>query len=296
MTTVNSRITHHFSKGRAYVRLFSLSLYAMVAMGLSLSVSCSRADFSDNDFVKYGLCAPAKSFRVRQIVCKSPCADSNFEVLFNSDGKTDSLVYLFPDGSRRVSEEYEYNAKGKLERICCRDIDGRDDGMYYYEYDGSFISSCTLYGVNNGELYRWDHTNDGHEIVASRFFEEKMFQNVTFSKFEGNVRNDEVFDADSNLVLKCRYEYYDQKNKLPLSIEGDDISVRLEYNGHGLPCKCTGALLTATGGLWLDAECGNDPTVRYEYEWDSYGNWTQRREYREDDTEPTEILEREIEY
>ena len=259
-------------------------------------VSCSKAEVPDNDLVKYGLCAPTKSFRVQQTSCKSPCADSNFEVYFNSGGKTDSLVYLFPDGSRRVSEVYEYNAKGKLERICCHDMNGRDDGMYHYEYDGSFISCCILYGINNGELYRWDYKNDGNEIVESRFYEEKMFQSVTYSRFEGNIRNDEVFDADSNLVLKCRYEYYDLKNKLPLSIEEEELSIRLEYNDHGLPAKCTGALLTATGGFWLDAECGNDPTARYEYEWDSRGNWTERREYRDEDTEPSETLVREIIY
>ena len=281
-------------KGRAKARLFFIHLSLVV--GLLSCPSCSNADVTKNDMVRYGLNTRVRSYRVVQELCRNTCPDSNFEVYFNDNARVDSLVYLFADGTPRVREIYEYNHKGQLERISTFDMGGRDSGIYCYEYDGAFTSSCILFGINNDEISRWNHSNDGKEIVRTEYFEDGVLQTDTHSTYDGNFRQDEVFDADGTLILRSSYEYYDLSEKLPLSIQSDDLHITLDYNSFGYPISCRGALVDAVGGFYLDNSEDDETSVRYEYELDGCGNWIKRFAFLGDSKEPSEIVVRELRY
>lgn len=273
-----------------------ISLFFTLA--LACAVSCTRANLPDSDFVLHGLSAPAKSYKVYQKSSTFNDPNSNIEVFFNENGRKDSLAYYLPDGSFLSSESYDYDDSGRLVRLTSRDKNGRVNGTYEYTYKHScpVIATCTLFGMNNDEVLRWEHKNNGAEIIQTDFYSEGELQNTFKSTFSDSVREEKVYDPSGTEVLSNHYEYYDLKNKLVSRIQNEDTLVSIQYNEEGLPCESRGAIVSAQNSLYWDNTKDDSSVFTYEYEFDLHHNWTKRLRHTNSSPTPDEILIRKIRY
>ena len=85
--------------------------------------------------------------------------EDNYEAVFDASGNLSMLRALYTDGRTMNYESYVYDNEGRLDEILLLDQDSSLTGRYHYEYDGSFISKCTLYGMNNQDIQTWVQGN-----------------------------------------------------------------------------------------------------------------------------------------
>lgn len=279
-------------------RIYQFLYNAAVLLPLvcTMSVSCRPSTLPKDDYVRYGICSPVRSFRVTSLFPDKSCAGSNVEVTFNRSGRVEKLQYLFRDGSPSAYDVYSYDRKGRLIRINNYDADGMDAGRMEYEYDGWLISKCTQFSKRGDNLYDWVHSNDGREITGTVFYADGVKTTESRSVFEGNLRHESVFDADGALLTGAEYEYFDLTNKLLLRACSPASDISIGYNADSLPCEAKGTMIDACGSLYLAPDAEEGETVRYEYEYDEKGNWIRRNEYRGGRSDASDVLVRDIVY
>lgn len=257
---------------------------------LSLAVllsSCGGKVTSDME--TYGLVS-----RPREMSVLVSEGELDYTVFFNRRGQADSLVRYTPDGDVHDKEIYFYDRKHHRTMISSRDSDGNQEGWYEYEYDGDFISVCQFYGMNSNVIYRWEHLNDGKNIIETRCYLEGELQYTDCKDFDGLSYEERQLGPDGNLVGTAHVELF-SKDKPSLIVQ-EDSEIRIDYNESALPVHSAGALLSSNGDLGWHPSLEESPDRWYKYEFDSKGNWVTRTTHASEDGEPLVTVRRTLVY
>lgn len=271
---------------------------AALASVIALTAGCHAGTYSkQSDMDKFGLDGQVSKIKVVCDTAFNKIPEDNYEATFDASGNLSMLRALYTDGRTMNYESYVYDNEGRLDEILLLDQDSSLTGRYHYEYDGSFISKCTLYGMNNQDIQTWIHSNDGKHIVTTEFYQEGDLQAVSKSKWlhKGEVREETVTDADGELVGLSKYVYLSPDK--PLSITGDLIDVVITYGDNGLPQSSTDVFVSSKGDLIaseIENKDGSPVIFTYEYTYDPAGRWISRKATLQDGT-VYEILTRAIE-
>ena len=257
------------------------------------AVSCS-VKVDEKTLDRFGLNCPVKSVSVAPDTSLSLVRDDYYKAEFNRKGSLTELKYYFPDGRVMSYELYRYDRKGRKIELLPFDKDSTATGRYAYEYDGRFVSKCTLFGMNSADAQRWENKNDGKHITETRFYQEGEFESLSKSVYKGNVRDETVTDAEGGEVGRSRYVYLSEDK--PLEIESPLLKISVRYNKTGLPVKASGVSLSSKGDFEWHQDATGTETFVYEYEYDSRGNWIVRKEFSGPEKKLDEVLSRTIEY
>lgn len=264
-----------------------IDILLQAAAALTILVSsvsgCSGnvVDSKQTDLEKFGIFSqPVSKVKVVCDTAYSRIIEDNYEAAFEGSGNLSSLRTLFTDGSVMNYEFYVYDAEGHLDEILLLDQDSSLTGRYHYEYDGSFISKCTLYGMNNQDIQTWVHTNDGKQIVQTDFYQEGELQTVSKNKWsrKGTVRKETVTDDEDELVGESEYIYLSPGK--PVSITSDFVNLSITYDSNGLPTSSTDVFISSKGDLIaseIENKDGSPVIFTYEYTYDPAGRWTTRK-------------------
>ena len=229
------------------------------------------------DLAKYDLNCKAGSLT---LVCDT--LELPYTVFFNSRGQADSVITTNFDGSFRYRETYTYDSRGRLEEIQGVNAEGETEIRYEYEMDGRFVKVCRTFGMNNQEMDRWEHRNDGRHIVHTDYFNEGVPSYVTTKTFSGNSYIEESRTPEGELMGRAEVEFFRVEEK-PSRITGDGFDVEIQYNDKGLPVMSRNVVLDSKGAMQWVSDLETNPCRYYSYEYDERGNWILRRETRTPD-------------
>jgi hypothetical protein len=243
-----------------------------------------------NDLGRYAL-----NCKVKEIIVESDTLESPYTVTFNDLGQITEVVTRNFDGSFRFHETYTYNDRNELEEIRGVNSEGEDEIRYEYEHDGRFIRECRTYGMNNQEMQRWVHTNNGRHIVKTEFYNEGELFYVTTKDFKGSKYVEKSVNADGEPLGQAEVEFFRTDDK-PSRIKGDDLDMTIEYDAKGLPVMSRGAVLTTTGEIMWASDLEERPCRYYSYEYDGHGNWISRSDSYEAGGEAYAVFRRIINY
>lgn len=261
--------------------------YMIIAAAALLSACNGNAPVSDAD--KFGL-----NCNVCELTLQSDTLENPYTVTFNDFGQIQEVVTSNFDGSLRFTESYVYE-NGKLKEIYGVNSENEDEIRYEYEYDGRFIRECRTYGMNNQEMQRWVHTNNGRHIVKTEFFLEGEPEYVTTKDFKGDAYEEKSMDMDGELLGTAHVEFFRTETK-PSRVVSDDLDLVIEYNKQGLPVMSKGVALDSRNELkWL-RDLDENPFRYYSYEYDERGNWISRAESVHPDSTAYAVMHRTIVY
>jgi len=263
---------------------------------LLLAVSCKGDKNPSLNYSAYGLSTPVNSIRIEPLGSLPECSNSNFEILFNKDGQVLEFRHYLRDNSGYTKETYEYDKRGCLQTMRYFDADGTESGFKEFEYDGKFISSSTMFGMNSQQIYQWKNENDGCHITRSSYYEEGSLSCISYNLYDGNFREETVLDANGDTIVVNRYDYYDLELNRISTIENTREKIVVEYNEQGLPGRAENTLVDAAFNFYWNSSAQENVPVFYEYEYDDKGNWIIRKEYFGDGLAPGEVLQRTINY
>lgn len=261
--------------------IFSLKA-AIAASAIMLLAACTTNKYSKpSDLERFGL--DGQSVSKVAVVCDTAynkIPEDNYEASFEPSGNLSELRSFFKDGSTMNYEIYSYDDEGRLEEILLLDKDSSLTGRFHYEYDGDFISKCTLYGMNNQDIQTWIHTNDGKQIVQTEFYQEGELQTVSNNKWthKGEVRKESVTDEEGELVGESTYVYLSPDK--PISITSDLLTIVITYDENGLPQHSADVFISSKGDLipaGNDTQDGAPSIFTYDYTYDSLGRWITRK-------------------
>lgn len=241
------------------------------------------------DLEKYAL-----NCKAREVSLVSDTLELPYTVYFNSLGQADTVITYNFDGSFRYKESYTYNKRHQLLEINGVNAENENEARYEYDYSGRFISECRLYGMNNQEMSRWVHTNDGRHIVRTEYYNEGMLSFVTSKKYDGMTYVEESCTGDGELMGKVDVAFLTDDKFT--RIKGDDIDVEIEYNDKALPVKCRGTFVNTRGELMWSSELDFHPECYYSYDYDERGNWIARYERYHPDSTATLVIRRTVKY
>ena len=261
--------------------IFSLKA-AIAASAIMLLAACTTNKYSKpSDLERFGL--DGQSVSKVAVVCDTAynkIPEDNYEASFEPSGNLSELRSFFKDGSTMNYEIYSYDDEGRLEEILLLDKDSSLTGRFHYEYDGDFISKCTLYGMNNQDIQTWIHTNDGKQIVQTEFYQEGELQTVSKNKWsrKGTVRKETVTDDEDEPVGESEYTYLSPDK--PVTITSDLMNISITYDGNGLPSSSTDVFVSSKGDLIaseIENQDGTPVIFTYEYTFDPQGRWITRK-------------------
>lgn len=262
---------------------------AAAASAIMLLASCSSDKYSKpSDLERFGL--DGQSVSKVTVMCDTACymiPEDNYEAAFDASGNLSELRSFFKDGSTMNYEIYRYDDEGHLDEILLLDKDSSLTGRYKYEYDGGFISKCTLYGMNNQDMQTWIHKNDGKQIVQTEFYQEGELQTVSKNKWsrKGTVRKETVTDDEDELIGESEYTYLSPDK--PVTITSDILNLAITYDSNGLPSSSADVFVSSKGDLIaseIKNEDGSPVIFTYEYTFDSQGRWITRETALRDGT------------
>ena len=242
------------------------------------------------DMERYAINCPAK-----EISLQSDSLEFPYSAYFNTRGQLDSVVTRNFDGSFRYLETYSYNSSNQLEEIEGLNADNENEARYEYEIDGKFIRECRVYGMNNQEIHRWVHKNNGRHIVHTDYYNEGELQYVTDKAFSGNTYTEESHTPEGELLGRAEVEFFKSDTK-PSRITGDGIDVEIRYGADGLPVMSRNTVLNSFGEMEWVPDLETNPCRWYSYEYDERGNWISRAERKDPEGAVTAVLRRTIIY
>lgn len=242
-----------------------------------------------NDLEKYGLDCKAKELSV-----KSDSLEFSYDILFNDAGQVELMKRYNFDGSFRYREEYTYDKSGHLAEILGVNAENETEVRYEYDWAGRFISECRVYGMNNEELHRWVHTNDGRHIVSTDYYAEGELSYTTSKQFSGHGYDEESVSAEGTLLGRGHVDFLTEGK--PTRIESEAINVEIDYNDKGLPVRSKGTVLNSLGEMQWVTSLEEYPERFYTYEYDERGNWISRAERVHPDSAAVVVLRRSIIY
>ena len=280
--------------------VFLLQTAAVLAVLVSVVYGCSGSisGSKQTDLEKFGIGSqPVSKVKVVCDTIYNRIPEDNYEAVFDASGNLSMLRALYTDGRTMNYESYVYDNEGRLDEILLLDQDSSLTGRYHYEYDGSFISKCTLYGMNNQDIQTWVHSNNGKQIVRTDFYQEGELQTVSKNKWsrKGKVRKETVTDDEDELVGESEYIYISSGK--PVSITNDLVNLSITYDGNGLPTSSSDVFVSSKGDLIaseIENKDGSPVIFTYEYTYDPAGRWISRKATLQDGT-VYEILTRTIE-
>ena len=232
---------------------------------------------------------------VQEISVASDTLEAPYTARFNELGQVTEVVTTDWDGILRFHETYTYNSDNQLEEIVGINGENENEIRYEYEHDGRFIKECRTYGMNNQEMQRWVHTNNGRHIVKTEVYQEGELAYVTTKKFKGESYTEQSVNPEGEEVNKVKVEYFHDENKLS-RVVGDDVDITIEYNELGLPVMSRGVVLNTKGELMWVGDLEEKPCRYYSYEYDERGNWITRSDSYEPDGTPYAVFRRSIKY
>ena len=251
--------------------------------------ACACNSGITEDMAKYGL-----NCKVKELNVSASSGELDYVVDFNSKGMVEHILCTDQEGSMLHEEFHKFDGKGRLTEIQDLDEDGVTEGRYAYEYDGKFVSKCCFYGMNNEEIHRWEHKNDGKNIVKTEYYNNGILEYVTTKEFDGNVCHERSVSAEGSVIGDAVTTYFSD-NK-PSSIKGDNVDIQIEYNEKGLPVKSVGTMISSGGEFGWQPELESSPERFYKYEYDNKGNWVTRTEHRHPDSLAVVTVSRKIIY
>lgn len=263
-------------------------LIIAAAAVLSVAAGCSQAP--EDVLSRYQLQGKVSSLEII-----SEAGEFSRKVVFRRDGRVRSIDYRNADGTHRYTESFAYDKTGKLLQISSVTADGVTDAIYKYEYDGEFVSECRVYGMNNDEVSRWSHRNDGEHIISTSYYSEGDEQYVVRKSYDGVTRHEESFLVDSDQPFGIA-DIVDLTADKPLSIKTSTIDISVEYNEYGWPVHATNTLLTSMCEIRWNPSLEAKPERWFKYETDSHGNWVRRSEHFHPDSSAVDVIVRKIEY
>lgn len=258
----------------------------LLAAAALLVCACSTVP---NDLEKYGL-----NCKASEISVKSDTLEFSYDVFFNPAGQVELMKRYNFDGSFRYREEYSYDSRGHLSEV--RGINAEDETEVRYEYDwkGRFISECRIYGMNNEELHRWVHTNDGKHIVRTEYYSEGEYMYTTTKDYSGNGYDEESISAEGNLMGRAHVDFLTEEK--PTRIISDAMNVEIDYNDRRLPVRSKETVLNSLCEMQWETGLDDYPERFYTYEYDERGNWISRAERVHPDSAAVVVLRRTIKY
>ena len=243
-----------------------------------------------NDLEKYGL-----NCKASEISVKSDTLEFSYDVYFNPAGQVELMKRYNFDGSFRYREEYTYDKSGHLAEIHGVNAEDETEVRYEYDWDGRFISECRVYGMNNEELHRWVHTNDGRHIIKSDYYAEGEYMYTTTKKFSGSGYDEESVTSEGDVMGRGHVDYFMDENK-PTNMQSDAFDVEIKYNEKGLPVWSRGTVLNSICEMQWESGLEENPERFYTYEYDERGNWISRAERVHPDRTAIVVLRRTIKY
>ena len=251
-----------------------------------LLCACSQVK---TDLDKYGL-----NCKAEEITLQSDTLEFPYTVRFNPNGQVLQVETMNFDLSPRYTETYSYDSRGRLVQISGVNSDSEDEARYEYEYDGKFIRECRMYGMNNQEVHRWVHTNDGRHIVRTEYYNEGEFTYATAKTFKGNTYKEVSTNPDGEQLGTADVTFLTEEK--PRSIKSDNFEIEISYNEKGLPTMSRGTLLNSIGEMEWASNLEQYPCRYYNYEYDERGNWISRAESVHPDSTAYSVLHRTIKY
>ncbi len=251
------------------------ALSSILGAGLCVALSGCGGTSSADSLDRFGLAGDIES--VRTTINNGEGEEGSYLAEFSPKGLLTSITNYAPDSTVFFSTRYEYDAKGRVTNIREADMSGEEIGEYRYTYKGDFLSLCIHLGEANEEDCRWEHENDGEHIVRTVFYSEGALETISENTWDGMTRREVVKSPEDSLIGTAEYVYL--REDKPLRITSDNTDISIEYNEKGLPYKCVNVLLATDGNLRWDSRIVQDEENTYEYEYDSKGNWTRRKEY-----------------
>ena len=258
----------------------------LFAASMLMAFACAAPK---TDLDKYGLNCIVKEVRVTADSLEFP-----YTALFNELGQITEVSMSNYDGSFRYRESYTYDDKHRVIEIRGVNAENEDEIRYEYEYDGRFMSICRIYGMNNNEMNRWEHENDGRHIVRTVYYNEGEQQYTTTRIFDGNSYKEESVSVEGDVLGRATIQFLTEEK--PMRIDGDDIHIEIDYNEKGLPVRSLNILLSSICELHWGNRLDIFPERFYTYEYDKRGNWISRVEKTSPDGEAVAVLRREIVY
>lgn len=242
-----------------------------------------------NDLEKYSLNCIAK-----QIILQSDTLERPYTVTFNKYGQVEEHRTFNFDGSFRYQETYSYNDKHQLVEILGLNADNENEARYEYDYKGRFISECRIYGMNNQEMGRWEHQNNGRHIVKTDYYDEGELSYTSIKDYTGKHYVERSYTPDGDLIATANVDFLTDDKFT--RIESPTIDVEIEYNPKALPVKSRGTLINSTGEMLWHFDLEEHPFRYYSYEYDERGNWISRAESVHPDSTAYCVLRRIITY
>ena len=242
------------------------------------------------DLEKYGL-----NCKAREVTLQTDTLELPYTAIFNKDGQLLTVSTRNFDVSERYTETYMYNSRKQLEEIIGINAEGETEARYEYEIDGPFVKECRIYGMNNQEMHRWIHENDGRHIVRTEYLSEGEPEYITTKEFKSNGYVEESRTPDGTLMGRATIEYLGTETK-PTRIIGTDLDVIIDYNSKGLPIMSRGVVLNSLNEMQWTFDLEEHPCHYYSYEYDERGNWISRAESYHPDSTAFVVLRRTIVY
>ena len=243
-----------------------------------------------NDLDRYAL-----NCKVKELSMHSESMELPYTARFNSLGQLTTLTTYDFDGEERFVQTYSYDSHNKLYEVSGVDAEGVTEERIEYEIEGLFIRECRIYGMNNQEVHRWVHENDGKHIVRTEYYSEGELDYIATKDFKGNSYVEESRKPEGELMGRAEVDFFNDENK-PTRIVSDDLDVEISYNEKGLPVMSRGAVLNSLGELQWASSLDEYPCRYYSYEYDNRGNWITRYERKSPDSPDYIVIKREIVY
>lgn len=256
----------------------------------SIAVGCRTERPMTEDYEKYTLAVPAASIRV--------VADNGdyYVVDFNKSGRIEKRQYFSADGRLNAKSVYKYR-EGKLEELQSYDSDGQMGTRQIYVYEGDTLRETSVRGMNNQALYKWTYEagDDDTTIITYSQEDEPVFYAVRH--IDGLECYDETFNSeDGSLMGVARNVFFDRIDGKVALVDADEMHLSIDYDKNGLPVHCQNTLVTSEGNIAWDPSLDENTERWYRYDFDSRGNWIERKEYCHPDDVEVATLHRIIRY
>ena len=233
--------------------------------------------------------------KAAEVTLQSDSLEFPYTARFNADGQITTMTTRNFDGSERYVETYTYNSRKEISEVSGVNADNETEARYEYEIDGRFVRECRVYGMNNQEIHRWVHQNDGKHIVHTEYYGEGELEYVTTKSFKGSHYTEESVNPDGELLGKAEVDFFRNENK-PSRITGEGLDVEISYNEKGLPVMSRNVVLNSLGEMQWVPDLLKNPCRWYSYVYDERGNWISRAESIHPDSTARAVLYRTIVY
>ncbi|MBO6170105.1 MAG: hypothetical protein J6O51_09075 [Bacteroidales bacterium] len=241
------------------------------------------------DLEKYSL-----NCNAQEVTLQSDTLELPYTVTFNKYGQAETVRTDNFDGSFRYEESYTYNDRHQLTDILGVNSENENEARYEYDYKGRFISECRVYGMNNQEMSRWVHKNDGRHIVNTEYYSEGELSFISKKEYSGNSYVEKSYSPEGDLLGTADVSFLTDE-KLT-RIKGGEFDVEIDYNEKALPVRSRGTLLNSVGEMMWSSDLEQYPERFYSYEYDDKGNWVTRYEKVHPDSTAYSVLHRIIRY